>query len=899
LALFSQFKNFKNIHMKIIKISAGIIALLLLAAIALPFVFKGKIIALATEEANKNVNAKVKFSDDIGLSIFKSFPNFTVSIKDLNIVGINEFEGDTLIALQEFEATLDIMSVINGGQIKVRKVFLNEPRIHAIVLKDGKVNWDITKPSTDSTAEKPSSEPSKFDVSLKVFEIKNGYISYLDKAGNMSSEIVGINYTLNGDFNQDLFTMKHDIDIAKLTFAMANISYLSKVHATVKAEVDANMNAMEYTFKDNEFGLNDLLFKMDGNVAMKGDDINMDIKYAAKKNDFKDFLSLIPAIYSSSFKDLESKGKLGFDGFAKGTYNEKQLPAFAFNLLVENGWFKYPALPAPVENVGIDLHVTNADGNLDNTKINMSKLHFELQGDPFDAKLLAENLLKDPFVDAHLKGKLNLDNVVKIAPMPEGTKLSGMLVSDFAAKGKMSDIENKNYENFDASGNISVNEIQYQSKELPQGMNLKSATLAFNPKLVTLSNFDAKIGNSDMQMNGDLTNFFPYFFGKGILVGNLNFKSNLMDANQFLSKDTVVSTTAADTNGMAIIELPSNIDFTLTSNIQKLLYTNMDITNFNGTVKVANSKLLLNKVALNLLGSSMSIDGFYETTNPKKPSVDMTFGIKNLDIQKAFVTFNTIKKIAPIAEKMKGNFSTSVFKFTTVLDSKMKPVYESLYAAGDLQITDATVTNIDAFNKVADAFKRDEWKKVDFKNVLVKYEVKGGRVYTKPFNVKVGGQNLTLSGSTGLDQTINYTGTVALPRKDLGGANSAVDGVLAQLNQKGGTNIKLNEIINIGLALGGTFTKPTVNTNLADIAKSEASSLKNQLADEVNKKKKELEDQAKAEIEKQKKELEAKARAEADRLKKEAEAKIKAEADKAKNRLEEEAKKKLKGLFGK
>jgi uncharacterized protein involved in outer membrane biogenesis len=289
---------------KIFKISAIIIAFLLLVAIALPFMFKGKIVALATVEANKNINAKVKFSEDIGLSILKSFPNFTVSIKDLNIVGINEFEGDTLIALQEFEATLDVMSVINGGQIKVRKVFLNEPRIHAIILKNGKSNWDITKPSVDTIAEKPNTEPSKFDVLLKVFEIKNGYISYIDKEGNMSSEMAGMNYILKGDFNQDLFTMKHDMDIAKFTFAMSNISYLSKVHATAKADVEANMNSMEFTFKENEFGLNDLLFKMDGNVAMKGDDINMNIKYAAKKNDFKDFLSLIPAIYSSSFKDL-------------------------------------------------------------------------------------------------------------------------------------------------------------------------------------------------------------------------------------------------------------------------------------------------------------------------------------------------------------------------------------------------------------------------------------------------------------------------------------------------------------------------------------------------------------------------------------------------------------------
>ncbi len=903
MALFSPFLISYLIYMKkALKISLIVLGLLIITAVALPFIFKSKIVGLVTEEANKNINAKVKFSDDIGFSILKSFPDFTLTMKNIEVVGIEEFEFDTLFAVNKLEVSMDLMSVINGGQIKIRNVYLNQPRIHAIVLSNGKANWDIAKPSADTTKTETTSEPAKFDVLLKKLEIENAYISYNDKVGNMSSEIDGMNYILNGDFNQDIFSMNHDLDIAKLTYAMANINYLSKVHTTFKAEIEANQKESKYTFKDNEFGLNELIFKMDGFVQMAGNDINMDLKYAAKKNDFKDFLSLIPAIYSSSFKDIQSKGKLAFDGFAKGTFNDKQLPAFAFNLMVEQGWFKYPALPAPVENVGIDFHVTNTDGNLDHTIINLAKMHFELQGDPFDAKLLAENPMKDPFIDAHLKGKLNLDNVVKIVPMPVGTTLSGLLTSDFAAKGKISDIENKNYENFNASGTIAVNGINYKSAELPQGMNLSTATLAFNPKTVTLSNFDAKIGNSDMQMNGDLSNFFPYFFGKGTLVGNLNFKSNMMDANQFLSNSTDTSTATtsagADTSGMAVVEIPGNIDFTLTSSIAKLLYTNYNITNFNGMVKVANQKLTFSKVALNMLGSSMTMDGYYETTNPKKPTVEMAFGIKNLDIPTAFKTFNTVQKIAPIAEKMTGIFNTSISKFTTELDSKMMPIYEKTYIAGDLQLNNASVTNIEAFNKVADVFKRDEWKKAEFKNVAIKYEVVGGRVNTKPFNVKLGGQTLNLSGSTGLDQTIAYLGTIAVPRKDLGSANSALDGVLAQLNQKSGTNIKLNEMVNIGLKLGGTFTKPTVTTNLADIVKNEASSLKNQLSDELNKKKKELEEQAKAEIEKQKKELETKAKAEADRLKKEAEAKAKAEVDKAKNKLEEEAKKKLKGLFG-
>jgi hypothetical protein len=872
--------------------------LILFAAIILPFAFKGKILQIAKEQANNNINAIVNFSDDMGLSLIKSFPNFTLEIKDLSVVGINEFEGDTLFESKEISATLDIMSVISGDKIKIRSILLDQARINAIVLKDGKSNWDIAKASADSSQSQAPTSESKFNISLKKFEIRNSYIKYDDKQGNMSSELVNMNYTLTGDFNQDLFLMKNLLSIDQMSVSYGGIKYFNKVAAKGNAEIDANMKDMHFTFKNNEFGLNDLALGMDGTFQMKGDDMLMDIKYAAKRNDFKDFLSLIPAMYASNFKDLQSKGKLAFDGIVKGTFNDKSMPSFALNILVDNGWFKYPALPAPVENVGIALHVTNPDGNLDNTKINLSKLHFELQGDPFDAKLLATNPIKDPYIDAAIKGRLNLDNVVKIVAMPDGTKLGGLIISDFAAKGKVNAIEKQQYENFDASGSIQATNVNYVSKELPLGMQMKNAVLTFNPKTVALNGFDAVIGNSDMQMNGTLTNFFPYFFGKGTLQAALDFKSNMMDANQFLSKDEKATETASnDTTGMAVVEIPANIDFTLTSSINKLLYTNMEITNFKGMVKVAEQKLNFNNVSLNTLGSSMKLDGFYETTNPKKPNVDMKFGIQNLDIQKAFATFNTIKKIAPIAEKMQGMFSTT-FSMKTALNSKMKPIYEDLFADGVLQVSQASVSNVGVFNKIADVLKKDDLRKFEMKDVAIKYEVKNGRVYTKPFDIKVAGKTMNLSGSTGLDQSIDYMGTTQVAMKELGSANTALNSVLAQLNQKAGSNIKMADNINVGLKISGTFTSPNVSTNLADIAKSQANSLQGQASDFAKQKAKELEAQARAEADRLKKEAEDKLKSEADRLKKEAEAKAKNELDNLKKKAEEEAKKRLKGLFG-
>ena len=878
---------------KFILIFVSILVLLIISAIVLPIIFKGKIVEIVKNEANKNVNAKINFDNDITLSLFKNFPDFTLGINNLSVVGINEFEGDTLLSLNTFSATLDVMSVIKGEKIKIRGILLDHPNIHAIVLKTGKSNWDITKPSVDTAKTVSDTAASKFNIALKKFEVKNANIIYDDRKGDMFADIRNLSHTLIGDFTQDDFLMKTLSVADAVTFKMGAVTYLSKVKSSVKADIDANMKDMKFTFKENEMSINELVLGFDGNVAMKADDIIMDIKYAVKKSDFKNFLSLIPAIYSKDFKDIQSSGKLAFEGFAKGTYNAKQLPAFAFKLIVENGMFKYPALPSPVNNVQINLAVTNPDGNLDNTKIDLSKMHFEIANDPFDAKLIATNPIKDPSIDASLIGKINLDNMTKIVPLENGMKLSGLITCNFAAKAKVSEIEAKKYENVNASGNIQAQNIVFASKDLPQGMNMKNAVLSFTPKIVTLSGFDAKIGNSDMKMDGQLENFIPYFFGKGILKGVLDFRSNLMDANQFLSKDSVKSTSSnqPDTSSTDAPEIPTNLDFTLKCNIGKLLYTNMEITDFKGGVHIADQKLEFNKVALNTIGAAISMDGYYETTNPKKPSLKMDFGIEHLDFQKAFVTFNSVKKIAPIAENMRGSFSTTL-KMNTHLDKKLNPDYETLFAEGVMNIPHAQLKDVKAMNSLADAIKYDKLKDPAINNVRVEYKVEKGRVYTKPFDLVIAGQKLNLSGSTGFDQTINYVGKVGIPRSVMGGANSGVNSLMDQLNKQGGTKIKLNDVINVNLNIGGTFTKPTVSTNLSDVAKNEANSLKDQAAAELQAK-------AKAELDRLKKEAEDKAKAELDKYKKQGEEKAKSESDKLKKQAEEEAKKKLKSLFGK
>jgi hypothetical protein len=792
----------------------------------------------------------------------------------------------------------------------VNEILFDKPLIKIHILKNGNANWDITKKDTNLYLEPVAdTSESNFSLKLKTFQIKNADITYKDDESNLNAVIENFTHQLKGEINNSEYAFNMQNTIEKLSFTMSGIKYLNKVNTKFNADITANMDDMKFTFAKNELYLNALMLGFDGWFQLKDKEMLMDIKYNTSSSDFKDFISLIPAIYAKDFESITSSGKLLLRGFFKGIYSDNAYPQFDFVVKVDNGNFQYAGMPLAMSNVNIDFKVFNQSSTLDNTKIDLSKLSLQLGKDVFSAKLFAENLHKDPFIDFMIKGSLELENIMKLIPPDEAFIVSGLINMDIFGKGNLSTIEKGNYESFNASGNLNVNNLKYASSNLPNTFYLNNLILNFTPQKVLMPTFDAKVGASDIALTGELSNFFSYIFSDGIIKGNLNIKSKLINANEFLTESTKVdnNSTTTDTSSVQAPEIPSNIDFTLNGNIAKLIYTNMEIANFAGQIKISNQKLSFINLAMQTLGANISMNGFYETTNPESPSMEMEFRINNMDIQKSFSTFNTIKKLAPIAENMYGTFSVT-FYMKTLFDNLLSPNYESLFAIGNIIIPNAQIKDVKVFTKVADVLNYEPLKQPVLQNVNLAFTVEDGKVITKPFDIIISNQKLTLSGNTGLDESINYTGNTILPKSALGVVNNSVNSTVAKVNSATGTNVKMSEKLPITLKIRGTFADPKVETNLSSTIKQESGNVKNQLIDEANQKKAELElkakaelDKQKAELERQKKEAEAKVKAEYEKQKADAEAKAKVEAETQKEKLkkqaEEEAKKKIKGVF--
>jgi uncharacterized protein involved in outer membrane biogenesis len=827
-------KQKKSLVRRILKWTGISFLLLIILAIILPIIFKDKIIAFAKDQINKQLNATVTFGD-FDVSLLSSFPDFRLKMQDVKVVGKGNFSRDTLVSLPALKVDMNLMSVIKGSQYEINSIALEKPRIHARVLANGKANWDIVKADT-AAAPATTEEATTYKMSLEEFSITDGYIVYDDASMDFKTILDDMDYTMSGDFTQDNFTMKNDMEVGKFTMNYGGMAYMNKVKTKIDAELEMDMVNMKFTFKENEFDFNDLGLALDGFFAMPGEDYNMDLKFAAKQNEFKSFLSLIPGAYTANFANVKASGQLSFDGYLKGLYSEKQnkMPGYGLNFNITNGSFQYPDVPKPVSDINIDCKIAAPSGVPDDTKIDLNKFHVNFGGTPVDAALHVATPVSDANIDGWVKCNIDLTSVREFLPLAKEEQLTGKVNADVKMKGRMSQIEKEQYDQFQCSGVIGIMNMLYKSPDVPYGVNIIAMDMQFNPQFITLSKFDGKLGKNDIRADGRIDNLLAYMFkDSALLSGTFNMASTLMDLNQFMADEETGAVPApTDTAAMTIVEVPGDLDFTLNSTISKLIYTNIEMTNVSGAVTLRNSTVGLNNLKANMMGGNMVMNGSYSTANVMIPKVDMTLDITNFDIQQVAQISTTVQKMAPIVKSSQGKF-TSHLSFTSDLDQHMMPVVPSVNGKGTLSTSQVVIDGFEPLKKLDEALKLNKFKKITLQDLKqVSFTITNGAVTTEPFDFNIGKLQGTVGGTTGIDQSIKYAMNVAIPRDEFGPANTALNGMVSSATAKG-IPVKLGDNVNVQAIFGGTITNPTVSTNLKEAGGNLADQIKTAVVDTV------------------------------------------------------------------
>ena len=790
---------------RVVKIAGIVVAAFVVLLMVLPFAFRGKIESVIKSEGNKLLNAQFDF-ESLDISLIRRFPLASVSLNDFWLKGVGVFENDTLVRAGELTAAVNLMSLVSGDY-EVSKIIVDDTYVKAIVLEDGQVNWDVMKPSDEQPEVEEESGDMSFKVSLKKLSISDFNVIYDDRQGGMYAAVEDFDATCSGDFGSDATTVKLGAQTPSVTFRMGGVPFLNG--AAIKADMDvaADFANQKYTLNENELQLNAIRAAIDGWVAMTDNGMDMDLKLNTNEVGFKEILSLIPAIYAKDFEGIKTDGVATLTAYAKGKYEGENVPAFDVALNVKNAMFRYPSLPAGVDNINIAAAVKNAGGSLDATTVTVNPFNFTLAGNPFSMTADVKTPISDPNFQASAKGKLDLGKIKDVYPL-EDMNLNGVVNADMSLAGRLSYIEKEQFDKVEAQGSINLSDMKLQMESMPD-VDIERSTFSFSPRYVELSQTTINIGDNDLTLDSRFENYLGFLMKGTTLKGTLNVSSNHINLNDFMSGEEAEQAAEEPTEEAAQeqeastttggIRVPDNIDFRAQVNMKQVLLDKMNFSNIKGLLVIKDSKVDMQNLSLNTRGGSVVANGSYATPAGEQARLDAGFALNNIAFADAYRDLDMVQQLAPIFAGLTGNFSGSV-KVNTLLDDELSPVLKSLNASGNLATKDLSLGSVGVINMVADIVKKPSLKDTSVKDLAIYFTIKDGRVNTKPFALKMGDYVMNLSGSTGLDQTIDYRGTITLP---------ASAGSVSKL----GT---------VDMTIGGTFTSPKVGIDLESLAKQAA-----------------------------------------------------------------------------
>ncbi|MEP1490416.1 MAG: AsmA-like C-terminal region-containing protein [Algibacter sp.] len=804
---------------KVLKVLGISVLIIIALLIAIPFAFQGQIKDMVKVFINQNLNANVEFSD-LSLSFIKSFPEAHVAVNDLVITNFEPFKDETFASIKDIAFTMSITELFKNASdepIVVNSIYVNETLLTLKTDTFGNANYDIAKEDNNNAS--AETETSSFAFDIEDYQIKNSAFTYIDEASKTVMYLTELNHEGHGTFSAEASELDTKTE-ANVSFSLDSTTYLSNNAIKLDALIGLDLNNSKYTFKDNKGFINQLPLQFDGFVQLLENGQDIDITFENPESDFKNFLAIIPKEYSKNIDDVETSGDFKVKGSVKGMVTDETIPKLDINIASKNASFKYPDLPKGVSDIVINTSIKNTTGLLDDTYVDISTLNFKIDDDVFKSSATIKNITKNMFIKANIDGVLNLGNITKAYPVELENALTGILKAKLNTSFDMNAIETNAYSRIKNTGLASISDFVFSSEDIVNPIHISSANMAFNPKTVTLNNFKAKTGDSDLNATGTIENLLGFLLSDNKLQGHFDVNSNLFKVSDFMSEDETTNTDNKTTGASESLKIPDFLDCTINADAKTVVYDNLNLTDVKGKLLIKDQQATLQNMTSSIFDGALSLSGNV-STKEDTPTFNMDLGANGFDISKSFKGLELLQNLAPIAKILQGKLNTTI-NISGNLDEEFSPSLSSVSgkALGELLTTSISTNEGELFNKLEGALGFIDFSKLDLKDLKTKLEFADGKVSVKPFDLKYEDIAITVSGAHGFDKTVDYSAVFNVPAKYLG---SEINQLIGKIDSEEAKNIT----IPVTASIGGSYTSPTVKTDLT----SGVSNLTKQLID--------------------------------------------------------------------
>jgi AsmA protein len=481
---------------------------------------------------------------------------------------------------------------------------------------------------------------------------------------------------------------------------------------------------------------------------------------------------------------LELGGKLDLDLDIKGNYApaKKLFPLTQLHLKLADGMLRTKYYPRPVETIWVDATVTNSSGKISGTRVKLDPASFSFEGNPFT---VTADLSNPDDLDYNVvsKGSIDIASIYHVFSQ-KGMDLKGFISTDLNLKGRQSDAMAGRLDKLQNSGKLIIRDIAFTSEYLPKPLVVKSGVFRFENDKIWFEKFESRYGASDITLNGHISNILNYCLSKNQpLKGSLNFSSTYLLADEFMAPENQENghpgniqakenPDAASAKGTSpqetkqappgVIVIPDNLEIGLKTDLKKISFRKLDISDFSATVEVKKGMLLLKDMTFGIVGCKVGMEATYGSLSENKAFFDFHIKAEDFDVKRAYNEIELFRNLSTAAGKCEGIISLD-YSLKGKLSGGMNPVYPSLEGGGVVSLKKIKVMGLKLFTAMSKNLEKEKINEPDLSKVEIRSSIKNNVITIEKTKMKISGFRFRIGGETSFDGKLNFKARLGLP----------------------------------------------------------------------------------------------------------------------------------------
>lgn len=333
-------------------------------------------------------------------------------------------------------------------------------------------------------------------------------------------------------------------------------------------------------------------------------------------------------------------------------------------------------------------------------------------------------------------------------------------------------------------------------ERLPEPVYIPSIEFAYSNKEMSIANSRIELGNSDLNIKGNVRHIGEWFRHKKILEGELDIVSDHCDANQLMawfsadeetsqesgaesqesgaesqeskaeSQEELTSTpeqnTPDSTKEIEPFIVPLDVDLALNTNLKEVEIFNQVAKDLKGGIFMQEGNLILDEVGFVCRAAKLQLTAMYRSPRRNHLYLGMDYHMIDVDIDELLTMIPNLEEMVPMLSSFKGAAEFHLAA-ETYLNSQYQPKMSTLRGAASLTGKDLVVLDSETFDKISKLllFKKKTENKID--SINAELTIYKNQIDVYPLCVQMDNYMVALGGRHNTNMTFDYDINVLSP----------------------------------------------------------------------------------------------------------------------------------------